>query len=199
MSSHDHSPAMADLRWSTSAWHELPRRRQPVCDAKAVSDPEARQAFEQSLMAFLPLPCGTSLHDQTAHANAFVRKAAASAFPLVQVPIQSYISKATFELIQARRPRRASALLYRARAKRELLRIFWAAWRSFLGIARCPSSQGASGLVGFLRERRAQQRIDACLSQRYLDETLRSCKPSCKLTNNSSDLRSRSSLLKLAA
>ena len=160
MAVQDHLPLIVTVRWQSAAWVDFPRRRVPVCNPRAMTDPAACASFVASVSRLLPECHDTGIHDQVAKINAVVRMAAAAAFPVIPKPRQAHVSDRTWGLIQVRSKHRATVLGGPRSRERLFIRDCFAAWAGDLGRA------------SFILGNFSQMSLDALVSLRFLDCTL---------------------------
>ena len=82
------------------------KRRSPIFDKKALSDPKKNEAFSLSLSSIVPPPWPLDSHQSLAYLNVQFLARAAQACPIpVYAPKKSHISDSTWELVCKRKER----------------------------------------------------------------------------------------------
>ena len=82
----------------------MPRRRSPICDPKLLADPERQQRFQQFVNERPIIPAQVDINTHCSIITEYTAEALALCFPTTPQPYKPWISQATWDMINARRP-----------------------------------------------------------------------------------------------
>lgn len=82
----------------------MTRRRSPICDLKLLTDPECQQRFRQFVNERPTIPAHVDVNTHCSIITEYTAEAFALCFPATPQPYKPWISQATWDMINARRP-----------------------------------------------------------------------------------------------